>query len=64
MGKGLRLLLFNWQSVPEKRDNKGQFESEHGVTADDVFEFMAHLEPYTTGEIAEELDIPRRTAYN
>lgn len=48
----------------ENRDEQGQFESEHGVDAEDVYQAMDHLEPYTTGELAETLDIPRRTAYN
>lgn len=50
--------------MPEKRDSKGQFEAEHGVGAEDVFDAMEHLEPYTTGELASELGIPRRTAYH
>lgn len=50
--------------MPEKRNNQGQYVSEHGVTAEDVFVAMDHLEPYTTGELANKLGIPRRTAYN
>lgn len=46
------------------RNERGQFESEHGVTAKDVFEAMEPLEPYTTGEIADVVGAPRRTVYN
>lgn len=46
------------------RNEEGQFESDHGVSDQDVLKAMEHLEPYTTGELAEMLDIPRRTAYN
>lgn len=48
----------------EQRNEKGRFEAEHGITPDDVFEAMDHLEPYTTGELAEQLGAPRRTVYN
>lgn len=47
-----------------KRDSQGQYTSEHGVSKEDIFEFMNQLEPYTTREIAEEFDAPRRTVYN
>ncbi|ELY39948.1 hypothetical protein C497_04297 [Halalkalicoccus jeotgali B3] len=46
------------------RDKKGQFESEHGATVETVFEAMEPMEPYTTGEIADMVDAPRRTVYN
>lgn len=46
-----------------ERNEEGQFESEHGITEEDVFEAMEFHNPYTTGELADELDIPRRTAY-
>lgn len=45
------------------RDEKGRFEPSHEVDAEDVFEAMEPLEPYTTREIAEKLDVPRRTVY-
>jgi predicted transcriptional regulator len=48
----------------EHRNENGRFESEHGLTTGDVFEEMEPLEPYTTGELAEILDAPRRTVYN
>lgn len=48
----------------EQRNDNGRFESEHGLTTDDVFERMDPLEPYTTGELAEVLDAPRRSVYN
>lgn len=44
-------------------DRKGRYESAHGISEDDVFDAMDSHEPYTTGELAEKLDIPRRTAY-
>ena len=47
----------------KNRNNEGRFESEHGVGIEDVFEAMEIHNPYTTGEIADELGIPRRTAY-
>lgn len=46
------------------RNEQGRFESEHGITVEDVFEVMDALEPYTTGELAEMLDMPRRTVYD
>lgn len=46
------------------RNDQGRFESEHGVTVEDVFEAMEPVEPYTTGELANMLDAPRRTIYN
>lgn len=46
------------------RDERGQFESEHGATVKAVFEAMEPMEPYTTGEIAEIVGAPRRTVYN
>lgn len=46
------------------RNEQGRFESEHGRTVEDVFEAMDPLEPYTTGELAEILDMPRRTVYD
>lgn len=45
------------------RNNEGRFESEHGVDIEDVFEAMEIHNPYTTSEIANDLEIPRRTAY-
>jgi len=48
----------------EHRNENGRFESEHGLTTEDVFEKMEPLEPYTTGELADILDAPRRTVYN
>lgn len=50
--------------VPQKNRNKeGKFESEHGVNRDDILDAMDTFTPYTTGELAENLGIPRRTAY-
>lgn len=46
-----------------ERNDEGQFESEHGVTQEDVFDAMEIHNPYTTGELADKLGIPRRTAY-
>lgn len=47
----------------EDRNEQGQFQPSHEVTAQDVLEAMEPLEPYTTGELADQLDIPRRTVY-
>jgi Fic family protein len=47
----------------EERNEHGRFEAKHGVTAPDLFEIMEPFEPYTTRELANKLDIPRRTAY-
>ena len=47
----------------KQRNEKGQYTAEHSVTVEDVFEEMEPLEPYTTREIADDLSIPRRTAY-
>lgn len=46
------------------RAEDGRYESEHGVTPDQVLEQMEHLEPYTTSELAEATGAPRRTVYN
>ncbi len=46
-----------------ERNARGQFTAEHDVTADDIYETMEPLEPYTSREIADKLDVPRRTAY-
>lgn len=48
----------------ENRNEHGRFESEHGLRPKDILEEMEPLEPYTTGELAGDLDIPRRTVYN
>lgn len=48
----------------DKRNERGQFESEHGITAEDVFDAMEPLEPYTTGELADIVDAPQRTVFN
>lgn len=47
----------------EDRDEQGQFKSGHEMNAEDILDAMEPLEPYTTGELADQLDIPRRTAY-
>lgn len=47
-----------------KRNTEGRFESEHGVTVEEVFEAMEEAEPYTTGELADMVGAPRRTVYN
>lgn len=47
-----------------ERNEQGRFEPEHGKTKEDVFNAMEHFEPYTTGELADTLDIPRRTVFN
>lgn len=47
----------------EERNEHGRFVSEHGISVDDVFKSMDPLEPYTTAELAESLDVPRRTVY-
>lgn len=50
--------------MPEtNRNEQGRFESEHGITVEDVFEAMEPLEPYTTGELADMLSAPRRTVF-
>lgn len=46
-----------------ERDSRGRFTADHGVAAEDVYRWMEPFEPYTSGEIADGLDIPRRTAY-
>ncbi|ELY53997.1 helix-turn-helix domain-containing protein [Natronolimnohabitans innermongolicus] len=46
-----------------ERNSQGRFTAEHDVTAEDVYEAMDQFEPYTSREIADNLDIPRRTAY-
>jgi predicted transcriptional regulator len=51
-------------SPAENRSENGRFESEHGLIPKDVLEEMEPLEPYTTGELADQLDAPRRTVYN
>jgi predicted transcriptional regulator len=47
-----------------QRNENGRFQSEHGLTSNDVLEEMEPLEPYTTGELADALNAPRRTIYN
>jgi Fic family protein len=51
-------------SPAENRSENGRFESEHGLIPKDVLEEMEPLEPYTTGELADQLGAPRRTVYN
>ena len=46
-----------------ERNSRGRFTAGHDVTAEDVYEAMEPFEPYTTREIADELGVPRRTAY-
>lgn len=46
------------------RNEDGTFDAEHDVGPRDVFAAMEPSEPYTTGELAEAVGIPRRTAYN
>ena len=46
-----------------ERNSHGRFTAGHNVTAEDIYEAMEPLEPYTSREIADKLDIPRRTAY-
>lgn len=50
-------------SDPPERNNHGRFESNHEITPESVIEAMEPLEPYTTRELAEELDAPRRTVF-
>ena len=45
------------------RNEKGRFQAGHNVEVEDVFQAMKIHIPYTTGELAKELGIPRRTAY-
>lgn len=48
--------------MPEPdRDDDGRWVGE--TDPDGVFDRMEPLEPYTTGELADLLGIPRRTAY-
>jgi len=44
------------------RDDSGRFTDSHD--RGDVFEAMEVGEPYTTSELADLLDVPRRTMYN
>mgnify|MGYP002760576220 FL=1 len=46
-----------------ERDEEGKFSSDHDVALDDIYQLMEPLEPYTSREIADEAEIPRRTAY-
>lgn len=50
---------------PEQRNrnDEGRYESEHEVNRNDVFEAMEPLEPYSTRELADELEAPRRTIF-
>lgn len=43
------------------RNESGQYVATR--SPDDVLEAMEPLEPYTTGELADKLDWPRRTVY-
>jgi response regulator of citrate/malate metabolism len=45
------------------RDERGQFVAGHDATMGDTFAAMDPLEPYTTRELADALNIPRRSAY-
>ncbi len=45
------------------RSKEGKYESEHGLGPDEILDTMDFYVPYTTGELANELGIPRRTAY-
>jgi len=45
------------------RDEEGKFSSDHNVSRNDIYQLMDPLEPYTSREIADEANIPRRTAY-
>lgn len=45
------------------RDEEGRFESHHDIGKEEIFQAMEIHNPYTTGELANKLDIPRRTAY-
>lgn len=45
------------------RNRQGKYEAEHGLGPDEVLEAMDFFVPYTTGELANELGIPRRTTY-
>jgi predicted transcriptional regulator len=47
----------------EERNEEGKYVSEHGLTAEDVFDSMEPLEPYSTAELADDLNAPRRTVY-
>ena len=46
-----------------ERDEEGKFSSEHNISRTDIYQLMDPLEPYTSGEIADKAEIPRRTAY-
>lgn len=50
--------------MQSSRDDKGRFEASHELNAEDVFEAMEPLEPYTTSEIADALDAPKRTIFH
>jgi sugar-specific transcriptional regulator TrmB len=45
------------------RDATGRFTAAHEVERADVFAALEPLEPYTTREVADALEIPRRSAY-
>lgn len=47
-----------------QRNDQGRYTSDHGVTKQNLLDFMNELEPYTTRELANEFDAPRRTIYN
>ena len=46
-----------------ERDAEGKFSSDHDVALHDIYHLMDPLEPYTSREIADKAEIPRRTAY-
>lgn len=48
----------------ENRGDDGRFKAEHEKEPGDLLDAMEPMEPYTTGEIARQVDIPRRTAYH
>lgn len=45
------------------RDGSGRYEANHDVGDEEILSAMEPHEPDTSGELAEQLDIPRRTAY-
>lgn len=46
-----------------ERDEEGKFSADHNVSRHDLYQLMEPLEPYTSREIANKAEIPRRTAY-
>lgn len=46
------------------QDIHGRFSSSYGRTPEQICDSMNQLEPYSRGEIPNEVNAPRRTIYN